>query len=387
MATPPCILSARAVATITAAGGLQPRLAALDVEEFLRAEIGAEPGFGDDVIGELQRGARRDEGIAAVRDIGERAAVHQRRIALQGLHEIGAQREPEQRRHRARRLEIARRHRLLGPGIGDHHAAEPRLEIVEVVGETKRRHHLGGDGDVEAVRAREAVGDAAEPDDDFAQRAIVDVERAPPDDAAGVDVERIAPVDVVVDHRGEQIVRGGDRVEIAGEMQVDLVHRRDLRISAARRAALHAEARPERGLAQADRDALADARERVAETDRGRRLAFARRRRADRGDEDELAVRLAGEPGEEAVVDLGDRAAVRMQRLRRDAELGADRRDGRERGLARDFTVRLHCRRPLTLRPVTPTMRAVRPKSAAGDRAARAVCRAIGGSSSGAARR
>ncbi len=149
--------------------GLQPRLAALDVEEFLRAEVGAEPGFGDDVIGELQRGARRDEGIAAVRDIGERAAVHQRRIALQRLHEIGAQRLPQQRRHRARRLEIAHRHRLLGARIGDHHAAEARLEIVEAVGETERRHHLGGHGDVEAVGARKTVADAAEADDDFAQ--------------------------------------------------------------------------------------------------------------------------------------------------------------------------------------------------------------------------
>ena len=34
----------------------------------------------------------------------------------------------------------------------------------------------------------------------------------------------------------------------------------------------------------------ADAAQRVAEADGGRRLAFARRRRVDRGDEDQLAV-------------------------------------------------------------------------------------------------
>ena len=42
-------------------GGLQARLPALDVEEFLRPEIGAEAGFGHDIIGEPQRRARRDD--------------------------------------------------------------------------------------------------------------------------------------------------------------------------------------------------------------------------------------------------------------------------------------------------------------------------------------
>ena len=53
--------------------GLQPGLAAFDVEEFLGAEIGAEAGLGDDVIGELERGLGGDHRVAAMRDIGERA--------------------------------------------------------------------------------------------------------------------------------------------------------------------------------------------------------------------------------------------------------------------------------------------------------------------------
>ena len=39
----------------------------------------------------------------------------------------------------------------------DDDAAEPRFEIGEVAREAEDRHHLGGDGDVEAVLAREAV--------------------------------------------------------------------------------------------------------------------------------------------------------------------------------------------------------------------------------------
>ena len=34
--------------------GFEPGLAAFDVDEFLGAEIGTEPGLGDDVIGQLQ---------------------------------------------------------------------------------------------------------------------------------------------------------------------------------------------------------------------------------------------------------------------------------------------------------------------------------------------
>ena len=69
-------------------GGLQARLAALDVEEFLRAEIGAEAGLGDDVVGELQRRRGRDHRVAAMGDVGERAAVDEGRIVLQRLHEV-----------------------------------------------------------------------------------------------------------------------------------------------------------------------------------------------------------------------------------------------------------------------------------------------------------
>ena len=182
------------------------------------------------------------------------------------------------------------RDRLLVARVADDDVAEALLEILEVRRQAEDRHDLGGDRDVEAVLAREAVGDAAERVDDRAQRAVVHVQHAAPGDAALVDAERVAPVDVVVDQRGEQVVRAGDGVEVAGEVEVDVLHRHDLGIAAAGRAALDAEAGAERGLAQAAHGLLADAVEAVAEADRGRRLAFAGRRRGDGGDQDQLAV-------------------------------------------------------------------------------------------------
>ena len=132
---------------------------------------------------------------------------------------------------------------------------------------------------------------AAQRDRDVAQRTIVDVQHAPPGDAAHVEAELVALVDVVVDERGQQVVSQRDRGEVAGEVQVDVFHRHDLRVAAAGGAALHAEHRPQRRLAQADQRLLADAVERVAQAHGGGGLAFARRRGRDRRDQHQLAVR------------------------------------------------------------------------------------------------
>ena len=63
---------------------------------------------------------------------------------------------------------------------------------------------------------------------------------------------------MVVDQRRKEVICRPDCMEVAGEMKVNLLHRHDLRIAAARSAALHAEDRTERGLAECDRNALAE---------------------------------------------------------------------------------------------------------------------------------
>ena len=226
-------------------------------------------------------------------------------------------------------------------GLRDDHAGQALLQFLEVAREAEDRHHLRGDGDVEAGFARHAVRRPAEAGDDLAQRAIIHVEHAPPGDAARIDVELIAPIDVVVDERGEKVVRRGDGVEIAGEMQVDLLHRHDLRIAAAGGAPLHAEARAKRRLAQRDHGALADLPKAVAEPDRRRRLAFAGGRRIDGRDEDKLAVfrfRLAS-LGQEVEPDLADMASMRLERAFRDSGALGDRADGLELGGAGDLDI------------------------------------------------
>jgi hypothetical protein len=101
---------------------------------------------------------------------------------------------------------------------------------------------------------------------------------------------------VIVDQRTEQVVRAGDRMEIAGEVQVDLFHGQHLTVAAARRATLHAEDGPQTRLAQREHGVGADASQRLRQSHTHGALAFAGRRRADGGDEHEATTRPVAAP-------------------------------------------------------------------------------------------
>ena len=127
----------------------------------------------------------------------------------------------------------------------------------------------------------------------------------------------VAVQDVRLEHRGQEVVRGADRVDVAGEVEVQILHRHDLRVPAARRAALDPEHRAERRLAQAEHRLAADAAEPLRQPDGRRRLPLAHLGRRDRGDADQLAVRTVGEPVEHGEVDLRLVAAVELDLARR----------------------------------------------------------------------
>ena len=319
---------------------LEARHAALDVHELFRAQIGAEAGFGHDIVRQAQCGAGGDDRVAAVGDIGEGAAVNDRRVVLQRLDQVRQDRVFEQHGHRAVRLDVAAEHWAFVAAIADDDVAQPLFQICQVIGEAQDRHDFRGDCDVEPGFARIAVADPAQRADGLAQGAVVHVQRTAPGDPAQVKVQRVAPVDVVVDHGREQIVRRRDRVEIAGEVQVDLVHRHDLGLAAPGAAALDAKTGAQAGLAQTQHGVLADAVQCVCQTDRRRGLAFSRRGRADRGDQDQLALPLCY--GQRRAVDLGLGPAIGNQRFVGYASLGRNRGDRFKLGRAGDFDVSQH---------------------------------------------
>ena len=262
--------------------GIESAGAALDVEELLGAEVGAEARFGHHDIRQREAGAGGHQAVAAVRDIAERPGVQNGRAAFERLYEIGAQRVFEQQRHGTGGLQIAGANRgaLFAAGGPHDDVAEAPLEIFGVGGEGHDGHDFTGGDDHPPFFAHHAIA-GAHADDGLTQGAIVHVDRTRPGDALGVEAQRIAVIQVVVEHRREQTVCAGDGVKVAGEVQVDVVHGQHLRVAAAGRAPLDTEHRSEAGLAHAEHGIVPDAAERLTEPHAHGALALAGRRGAD----------------------------------------------------------------------------------------------------------
>ena len=255
--------------------GLETGIAALDIQELLGAQVGTEASLGDGVVAQGHCHARCDDGVAAVSDVGEGAAMNKRRRALESLHQVRLQGILQKGCHGAFGMQVAGSDGLVVAGVSDDHAGQAGLQVVDVGSEAEHGHDLAGDGDIEAVLAREAVRLAAKADDDLAKGTVVHVDDALPGDATDVDVQLVAVVDMSVEHGGKQVVSRTDGMKVAREVQVDVFHRNDLGIAAAGSTALDAENRAKRRLAQSDDGFLALPGKRITQTNGGRGLALA----------------------------------------------------------------------------------------------------------------
>jgi hypothetical protein len=226
--------------------------------------------------------------------------------------------------------------------VRDGDRAQAPAQVVQVARHGQDRHHLGGGGDVEAGFARVAVGAPALAQRDRPQRAVVHVQSALPADPQSVDLVRVAVQDRRVQQRRQQVVGGADRVDVPGEVEVEVLHRHDLGQAAAGGAALDAEHRAERGLAQAQQRVLADVAEALGQRDRRGGLALARLGGRHARDADELAVGRVLEPVQRAERDLRLVAPVRVDLVGQQSGLLGDRLDRPELRLLRDLQAALH---------------------------------------------
>jgi hypothetical protein len=88
---------------------------------------------------------------------------------------------------------------------------------------------------------------AVNPDKDVPKRPVVHVHAPCEIYVVGIDIEFVAPENMIVYHCRKEIVGSRYRMEVARKMEVDVIHRHYLRVSAACGAALKPENRPERG--------------------------------------------------------------------------------------------------------------------------------------------
>ena len=327
-----------------AGAGRDARIAALDVQELLCAQVCAEAGLGDDVVGQREAELGAHDAVAAVGDVGEGAAVDDGGVVLEGLDQVRVEGVLQQGGHGTGCADVSSRDGLAVVGVGADDLREALFQIGDAGGEAEDGHDLAGDGDVETVLAGRAVDLTAQAVHDKAELTVVHVHAALPGDAAGVDVQGVALLDAVVNHGRQQVVGGTDGVDVAGEVEVDVLHRHHLCVAAAGCAALHAEDRAEGGFTEAEHGLFAYGVHGVGQTHAGGRLAFTGGGGADGRDEDELALLRC--LMDEAVVYLGLIAAIGNHVLVGEAQTGGDVGDGLHFGFLCDLDVRLHIQHP-----------------------------------------
>ena len=231
-------------------GGRQARIAALDVQKLLRAQVRAEARLRHHIIAQLQGGIRGRDRIAAVGNIGEWAAVDQGRRMLQRLNQVWLDGILEQGGHRPLSLQVGSGHGLVVIGVAHYDTGQPLLQILQVGGQAEHSHNLGGHCDVEAILPGHALHPAAQAVHNIAQLPVVHVHAALPSDFLHVDAQGVALLNMVVQHGRQQVVGCADGVEIAGKVEVDFLHGHHLGVTTAGSAALHAEHGAQRGLPQ-----------------------------------------------------------------------------------------------------------------------------------------
>ena len=169
---------------------------------------------------------------------------------------------------------------------------------------------------------------AAQADRDAAQGTVIHVHAALPDDPRGVDAQLVSKVQVVVDRRRQQVIGRGDRMEVPGEVEIQILHRDDLGVAAAGGTALDTKAGAQGGLAQCEDCLLSKERQRIGKADGDRGLALSCSRRVDGSDQDQLSVLFVLQGVQIALPDLCLVLSVVLQSLLRDAGLCRDLPDG-----------------------------------------------------------
>ena len=197
-------------------------------------------------------------------------------------------------------------------GVSHHHAAQPGLQVRDVGRQAQDRHDLAGHGDVEAVLPGDALHPSAQAVHDIAQLAVIHIHAALPGDLLYVDAQGVALLNVVVQHGSAQVVGSADGVEVAGEMEVDILHGHHLGIAAAGGTALDAEYGTQGGFPQSHQSVFAQLPHGVSQTHRGGGLPLAGGGGVDGSDQDQLAVGTFALP-QQAVIHLGLVVAVQFQ--------------------------------------------------------------------------
>ena len=190
---------------------------------------------------------------------------------------------------------------------------------------------------------------------DVSQAAIVDVDDTFPCDRCRIDVEppememskpgvveSFFVVDPTIDSGGEQIMGGAHGVNVAGKVEIELVHGYDLGIATTSATSLHAEGGSLRWLTDRRYRAFADVGEGLSEADSGHRLAFAQLGGRHGGDDHVSRLASAADPVQYIEMDLRFVPSVQIDLRICQSQLAAEVEYRSERCSSRNLKIAFH---------------------------------------------
>ena len=257
-------------------------------------------------------------------DISERSAVNNSRCVFQCLYQVRFNGILQEQCHRTGRLQVAGGYRFTLAVVRNHHSGQARLQIIDVRCQAQDCHDFGSHGNIESALPHHAVALLSQADDDVAQGTVVHIHHALPHDFLRYDIQRISLMDVVIQHCRQQVVCRSDGMEIPGKMQVDIIHRYHLGISAAGSAALNAEARSQRRLSQRGNGLLSQLVQRHRQSHVRGGLSFSGRSRVDGGYQHQFSVGTVLQPLQHIRADLRLIFSIQLQFIIRNIQLGCD---------------------------------------------------------------
>ena len=218
---------------------------ALDVEELLGAHVGPEAGLrADDVVGH-ERQPVGDDRVVAVGDVGERPGVDEGRPALERLEQVRLDRVAQQDGHRAGDAEVLGGDRrpvdVVARTIRPSRARRSKRSVA------RARTAMTSEPTVMTNSVSRGTPSSRPPRPMTTCRSARSLmsttrgQRIP----CGSMPERVLVVEAVVEEGGGEVVRRADGVDVAGQVEVEVLHRDDLAVAAAGGAALDPEDRAE----------------------------------------------------------------------------------------------------------------------------------------------
>ena len=114
---------------------------------------------------------------------------------------------------------------------------------MHIVSQTKNSHNLRRNRDDKVIFTYNPIHLVAKANNNISENTIIHIETSFPDNLSRINSKLIALLDMVVQKSCQEIVGGGNCMEITGKVQIQILHRHNLRVSAAGCTSLDSKAR------------------------------------------------------------------------------------------------------------------------------------------------